>query len=71
MCWNEAREEKLNKVWGRWIAAMTELERDFEKGCRHWLTLIVCAWFVYLLNGGFARAEVVDEEEEFFKVFDI
>ena len=35
------------------------------------MTRIVRAWFVYVRNGGFARAEVVDEEEEFFRAFDV
>ena len=57
-------------VWGIWKGFVKWSTRGVEVGRRHRLSRLLKGWYLYQRSGGFARAEIVDEEEELFLALD-
>jgi len=64
-CWTT-----LRWCWGVWNRRELSGDGGDEMGRRHRLAKLLRAWFVCVRSGGFARAEIVDQEEGLFRSMD-
>mmetsp|Transcript_60816 Transcript_60816/g.125298 ORF Transcript_60816/g.125298 Transcript_60816/m.125298 type:complete len:603 (+) Transcript_60816:1090-2898(+) len=60
----------LRWFWGQWRRCGWSDVEGFKVACRHRLARQLRAWFVYVRSGGFARAEIIDDEEGLFRAMD-
>jgi len=60
----------LRRFWGLWKRFGRSDAEGLEIAGRHRLVRLLRAWFVYVRSGGFAKAEIIDEEEGIFRAMD-
>jgi len=57
-------------IWVRWRRSGGQNVEGRKRAIRHWLARQLRAWFVYVRSGGFAKAEIIDDEEGLFRTMD-
>mmetsp|Transcript_62463 Transcript_62463/g.129732 ORF Transcript_62463/g.129732 Transcript_62463/m.129732 type:complete len:642 (-) Transcript_62463:1730-3655(-) len=60
----------LRRFWGLRVQCEVVRAHEGSEATRHRVARLMRAWFLYVRSGGFARAEIINEEEGLFRSMD-
>jgi len=67
---NECYLVALRRGWKGWRRLVMGVAGSWVVSCQHRTARNLRAWFMYVRSGGFAKAEIIDEEEGLFRSMD-